>query len=174
MRRQLYRFLLPVDARSMQPTSIIQTIQEIALSVRPIALRVEGESLLPHRLHLRNGQLPSSRDVLIKSIEILSEPEISKVAERITEQDISAAEGIWRLLDYDYSLDQVVRLMSIGLLGRIKTRRILPTRSAYKATINAFIDRAVMELVESPKISSFEIYSSTLFGDRFVVLLHPA
>jgi hypothetical protein len=173
MRRYLYRFLLPVDARSMQPEGVIRALQEIALSVRPIALRVEGESLLPRRLRLRSGQLPSSNDVMIKSIEFLSDPEISKVAERITDQDIPAAEGIWRLLDYDYSLDQVVRLMSIGLLGRKKTRRIIPTRSAYKATINAFIDRAVMELIESPNISSYEIYLGNLFGDRFVVLLNP-
>ena len=173
MRRHLYRFLLPVDARSLQPEGIVKPLQEIALSVRPIAIRVEGESLQPRRLQLRNGQLPSAGDVTIKSIELLSEPEISKVAERITEQDIPASEGIWRLLDYDYSLDQVVRLMSIGLLGKKNTRRILPSRSAYKATINAFIDRAIMELIESPSVSSYEIYVSTLFGDRFAVLLHP-
>jgi hypothetical protein len=173
MRRHLYRFLLPVDARSMQPEGVIRTLQEIALSVRPIALRVEGESLRPRGLQFRSGQLPSSNDVMIQSIELLSEPEISKVAERITQQDIPATEGIWRLLDYDYSLDQVVRLMSIGLLGRKKTRRILPTRSAYKATINAFIDRVVMELIESPSISSYEIHSGNLFGDQFFVLLHP-
>jgi hypothetical protein len=173
MRRHLYQFLLPVDARSMQPEGVVHTLQEIALSVRPIALQVEGEPLLPRRLQLRNGQLPSSSDVSVKSVEILSEPEISKVAERITEQDIPAAEGIWRLIDYDYSLDQVVRLMSVGLLGRQNTRRMLPTRSAYKATINAFIDRAVMELIERPRISSYEIYLGTLFGDRFVVFLNP-
>jgi hypothetical protein len=173
MRRHLYRFLYPVDARSLQPEGVVRSLQEIALSVRPIALRVEGESLQLRRLQLRNGQLPSGNDVTIKSVELLSEPETSKVAERITEQDISAAEGIWRLLDYDYSLDQVVRLMSVGLLGKKGTRRIIPTRSSYKATINAFIDRSVMELIESPSVTAYELYMSTLFGDRFAVLLHP-
>ena len=173
MRRELYRFTVPINARAMATSDFIEVLQTIALSVSPVAIEVETASLPPRGLSPLGGQLPASPTVEIQNVEIVSEPEISRVSENITKQDIPASEAAWKLLDYEYTLDQVARLMAVGLLGRIDSRRLVPTRGAYKAVIDGYINRSLIELAEQPKTPSFRICSSELLDESFTVLVQP-
>jgi len=173
MRKSLYRFTIPIDARALEPKDITEVFQTIALSVSPIAIEVEISDLPLKRLSPLGGQLPASPCASVKSIEIVSEPEISRVAKRITEQDIPAADAAWKLLDYEYTLDQVARLMSVGLLGRLDNRRFVPTRGAYKAIIDGFVSRSLIELIDKPMSTSFRLGTSELFGENFTILAQP-
>jgi hypothetical protein len=157
----------------MEPSKFVEALQIIALSVSPVAIEVETANLPPRDLHPLGGQLPASSTVEISSLEIMSKPEISRVAKRITELDIPASEAAWKLLDYDYSLDQVARLMSVGLLGRLDSRRFVPTRGAYKAVIDAYISRCLMELSDKSISSSYRIGMSETHGENFVVFTQP-
>jgi hypothetical protein len=165
MRRHLYQFAISINARDMQPRDTVESLQTIALSVTPVALGVEVTSVPPRHLHTRGGLLPCSPTVQVKSI--------SNVAKRITEKDVPASESIWSLLDYDYSLDRIARLMSVGLLGRLANRRLIPMKSAYKATIDSFISRAVMELVEKPFADTAKMHLANLFGETFTIIMQP-
>jgi hypothetical protein len=173
MRRNLYRLVLPVDAREMQPSNVVELLQTMALAVSPVALEVEAPSLPPRTLQSVSGLLPCGPAVRVRDLSILSEPEISKVAERVTQRDVPASEAIWKLIDYDYSIDQVARIMSVGLLGRLGNRRLVPLNGAYKAVIDAFINKTIMDLTDRPIIETSRIHVSTLFGDTFTVLIRP-
>jgi len=173
MRKRLYRFTVPIDARAMEPRNIVEILQTIALSVSPVAIEVETSSLPSKKLTTLGGQLPASPSINTKSIDIVSEPEISRVAKRITEQDIPSSEAAWKLLDYEYTLDQVARLMSVGLLGRMDSRRLVPSRGAYKAIIDAYVSRSLIELTEKPLATSYRLGMSELFGDNFTILAQP-
>ncbi|MFW9953793.1 MAG: hypothetical protein ACFFD3_04495 [Candidatus Thorarchaeota archaeon] len=173
MRRNLYRLLIPADARSLIPQHAIETLQTIALSVSPVALGVEAATLPPRRLHTSGGDLPASPSVIIKSLEILSDPEISRVAERITQKDITASEAIIQLFEYDYALEQIVRMLAIGLLGRKEHRRLVPTKNAFKVVIDSFIDKTLLDLSEQPFSTSISLQKSELFGDSFIIVSIP-
>ena len=173
MREQLFRFVLPVDSRKMEPRKTVEVIQALALSISPVALEVQVSDILPPELHAIEGLLPCGPVIKADSIGISGKPEISKVAERITKMDNPASESIWDLLKYDYTLDQIARLMSVGLLGRLEHRRMMPLRSAYKATIDAIISRSTTELADCTRAAESKIQMATMFGDSFTVLSVP-
>ncbi|MHA2426058.1 MAG: hypothetical protein ACXAEF_14805 [Candidatus Thorarchaeota archaeon] len=173
MRRNLYRFLIPTDARSLIPRHAIETLRTIALSVSPVVLGVEASTLPPRRLYSLGGQLPTSPSIVVKSIEILSNPEISRVAQKITEKDIPASESIVQLFEYDYALDQISRLVAIGLLGKMGNRRLVPMKNAYRVAIDAFIDNTILNLSDRPTASGLRLHRADLFGDSFVVVSRP-
>ncbi|MHA1575967.1 MAG: hypothetical protein ACTSU3_01270 [Candidatus Thorarchaeota archaeon] len=173
MRRNLYRFVIPTDARALTPKSAIETLQTIALSVSPVAIGVEVPTLPPRHLKIIGGQLPSSPEVMVKSIELLSEPEISQVALNISQRDIPTSEAAWKLFDFDYSLEQVAQMIAVGLLGKHENRRLVPMKGALKVAINSFIDNAILKLSETVMSDSSRLQVSTLFGDSFIVLSQP-
>jgi hypothetical protein len=173
MRKRLIRFTMPIDGRTMEPFDCVNILQTIALSVIPVAIDAKTTSLPSRNLQILGGQLPTGPTAFVKSVEIVSEPEISRVAKRITEQDIPASEAVWKLLDYEYTLDQVVRLMSVGLLGRLDSRRFVPTRGAYKAVIDSFINRSLIELAEKPVSTSYRLSASEIYGESFTILSQP-
>ncbi|MHA2356127.1 MAG: hypothetical protein ACXADC_13185 [Candidatus Thorarchaeota archaeon] len=173
MREQLFRFVIPIDSRRMEPRRTVEVLQTLALAVSPVSLEVEISGLSSAELFPVGGMLPCGPAIEARSIEIAAEPEVSKVAQHITRKDVPASESIWNLLNYDYSLDQIARLMSVGLLGRLKHRRLMPLRSAYKATIDAIISRSIIELADRPKADESRIHMATLFGESFTVLSVP-
>ncbi|MHA2213804.1 MAG: hypothetical protein ACW992_11650, partial [Candidatus Thorarchaeota archaeon] len=141
--------------------------------VAPVALGVEVTDLPPRHLYPLGSQLPSGPIVEADDLELLTEPDVSRVAHRVSERDVPAMAAIWDLLEYDYSLDQVARMMALGMLGRKKNRRIIPSRSAYKAVIDSFVDRAIGVLSEKPTSSESKLYISKTCGDSFIVLTTP-
>jgi hypothetical protein len=173
MRRRLYKFTVAVDARRLEPSDIVQALQTIALSVSPVAIEIETSNLPQKNLHPLGGQLPTGSEVEISALDIISKPEISRVAKQITTLDIPASDAAWKLLDYDYTLDQVARMMSVGLLGRLDNRRFVPTRGAYKAVIDAIVSRALMELSDKPISDSFRIAKSEFYGENFAIFSQP-
>ncbi|NHJ13400.1 MAG: hypothetical protein EAX95_06965 [Candidatus Thorarchaeota archaeon] len=173
MRRNLYRLVLPVNAREMQPSTAVELLQTMALSVSPVALEVETPSLPPRTLQPVGGMLPCGPLVTVSKLHIISEPEVSRVAQRVSQRDIPSHEAINVLLDYDYSLDQVARLMAVGLLGRHQSRRLVPLRGAYKAVIDSFVNEAIMNLVDYPQSDVSKLHVGTLFGDTVTVLMVP-
>jgi hypothetical protein len=173
MRRNLYRFLIPTDARSLIPMHAIEALQTIALSVSPVVLGVEASTLPPRRLHSLGGQLPASPSVIVKSFEILSDPEISRVAQKITQKDIPASEAIVQLFEYDYALEQISRLVAIGLLGKLGNRRLVPMKNAYRVAIDAYINNTILNLSDGPMSSGLRLHRAELFGDSFVIVSRP-
>ena len=173
MRQQLYRFVLPADAKEMTPHSLVEVLQTVALSVSPVVLEVDSPHLPRAELKGVGGQCPMGPLIECKSLDIVSSPEISRVAKRICDKDVLSADSVWQLLDYDYTLDQVSRMMSVGLLGRLSRRRLVPLRSAYKAVIDSYLTRAIMNLIELPFLSSIELHASSFYGDSFTILLRP-
>ncbi|MGV9103853.1 MAG: hypothetical protein ACOC3C_07040 [Candidatus Thorarchaeota archaeon] len=173
MRRRLYRLEIPLNARSMEPYEAMHKLHQIALSVSPVAVEIRSQDLPHSNLVTNPGQLPCGAEVPAESLEIISNTETSRVAKAITEKDIPAAQGVWQLLEYDYSLDQAARLMAVGLLGKIGNRRIITTRGAYKAAIDAFIGRTIIELAERPLANRRTVFSANLFNDNFTVFLQP-
>ncbi len=173
MRRNLYYFSLPVDARTMTPRYTVNTIQKIALSVSPVALNVEATTLPPRDLTMRSGSLPSSPEIRTDFLEIVSKPEVSKVAEKICEKDIPASEGILRLIDYDYSIEQVTRLLSVGLLGRHENRRLLPTSNASRVVADTIFAHVEDMFANTENEDAYRIHISRPVGEFMVVVTRP-
>ncbi|TFG11901.1 hypothetical protein EU537_10960 [Candidatus Thorarchaeota archaeon] len=173
MRRNLYFFSLPVDARTMRPRYAVDILRTIALSVSPVALSVEATTLPPRDLIMRFGSLPSSPEVHADSFEIISKPEVSKVAEKISGKDIPACEGILRLLDYDYSLEQVTRLLSVGLLGRHQNRRLLPTSNASRVVADTVSSHVQNMFADIEPRDQYRIHISRPLGELMVVVSCP-
>jgi len=173
MRKNLLRFVLPIDSRKVEPRRIVEALQTVALSASPVALNVQVDEVSHPELHSVGGHLPCGPLIKVSNIEIASEPEISKVARRVTEMDSPACEAIWNLLNFDYTLDQIARLLAVGLLGPVGHRRMMPLRSAYKTTIDTIISRCIIELADCSQACESKIYMSTLFGDSFTVLSIP-
>jgi hypothetical protein len=157
----------------MTPRYAVDNLQRIALSVSPVALNVEATTLPPRDITMRSGSLPSSPEVHIDSLEIISKPEVSKVAEKISEQDIPASEGILRLLDYDYSIEQVTRLLSVGLLGRHENRRLLPTRNASRVVADTLSAHVKTMFANREGEKEYRIHISRPLGELMVVVTRP-
>ena len=73
----------------------------------------------------------------------------------------------------DVEISQIHRVLSIGMLGLQKNRRLVPTRwsiSATDDTISAYLTKS---LTSNAKIDFFEVYKYSHLGNYYSVILIP-
>lgn len=96
-----------------------------------------------------------------------------KVDSIVGDTDARANTGILELYDGGVGLEHIMKLLSIGLLGRTRRRRLVPTRWSITATEDA-IAKGLMEGVKGyQELGQVELYRAEYIGNHFHVILVP-
>ena len=65
------------------------------------------------------------------------------------------------------------RALSLGALGRLRARRLVPTRWAITAVDDMLAGHLRERLRDKPWIDGVEVYTADYLGNRFTIILHP-
>ncbi|MBI4393175.1 MAG: hypothetical protein HY556_05160 [Euryarchaeota archaeon] len=162
------------DARD--PKGMLETSQLLAMSIRP----VETEVVTRKHYHLEPQAsvdpfaAPMGPSVQAESAVLIDKPVIPRRVDALTSDvHASARTAIGELYRSGVTSYQNQRLLSIGLLGEERRRKLVPTRWS----ITAVDDMLGLELIEKAKgsqeIGRVEYRTATLYGNHFHVLLIP-
>ncbi len=160
------------DARD--PDKMLQYVQEIALSSSPVDVEAEFSKIVRRNITFDDTLAPHGISGVVRTLKVIDNPEVpSKIEKAVGDTDARVSEITAEMLDDGVSTYYIQRLLSAGLLGRKKDRKLVPTRWA----ITAVHDTAGKELIG--RILNFEpvdrvmMFSFEHFGNRFEILLLP-
>jgi hypothetical protein len=89
------------------------------------------------------------------------------------DKDLRAAEGIVNLYQGGVEVSRIHRVLSMGMLGIQKNRRLVPTRWSISAT-DDIISTSLIKTIETfPTIDFFEVYKHSHLGNYYSVILIP-
>ncbi|MFZ0222146.1 MAG: hypothetical protein WAM42_10720 [Candidatus Nitrosopolaris sp.] len=89
------------------------------------------------------------------------------------DKDLRAAEGIVNLYHGGVEVSRIQRVLSMGMLGFQKKRRLVPTRWSISAT-DDIISISLIKMIESfPTIDFFEVHKHIHLGNYYSVILIP-
>ncbi|MGC1132402.1 MAG: hypothetical protein WA941_06240 [Nitrososphaeraceae archaeon] len=89
------------------------------------------------------------------------------------DKDLRAAEAIVDLFQQEVEVSKIHRVLSIGMLGLQKNRRLVPTRWSISATDNIISVSLIKSLVSYAQIDLFEVYKHSHLGNYYSVILIP-
>lgn len=89
------------------------------------------------------------------------------------DKDLHAAEAIVNLYRDGIEVSRIQRVLSIGMLGLQKNRRLVPTRWSISATDDIISAKLIRELKSFPTIDFFEVYKYEHLGNYYSVILIP-
>jgi hypothetical protein len=92
----------------------------------------------------------------------------------VSDTDLKADKGILMLYDSRISQQQVTRMLSIGLLGVKKQRRLVPTEWSITAVDNILGEAIHAEVLDYPWIDRFIVYGHEALGNNVCILLFPS
>lgn len=153
---------------------LLEEIQWAAVSNKPVDI----EALLrkPPSAKLRfDGQLaPVGPTSTLEKLRVVSNPIIPrKVDEMIYDKDIKASEAVLELYKWDAPVYTIVRLFSLGLLGRSRKKRLVPTRWAITAVDKIIGDKLLRDIKTFQELSEILVYHVSYLGNHFEILLIP-
>ncbi|WP_291766928.1 hypothetical protein [Caldivirga sp. UBA161] len=137
---------------------------------------VDMEALLKGKLseldinELLTPTPPSARALRIK---INDNPRVPKPIERLINDDVKANDAVWEAYRAGIGVYPLVRALSVGMLGRRRSRRLVPTRWAITAVDSIIGNRLRSKVALMPELSEDLLFYGEYLGNRFMIVLRP-
>ena len=155
-----------------QPSRFGDSIQEIALSRRPVDVEVAFEKPVRFDLTFDGTVAPVGLTGAMRTMDIVSSPVVDRVVDRVSsDTDLGAGESCILLKNADIDIYQIGKLMTAGLLGR--KRRFVPTRWAITAVDDTISTGLKQRIARNSSLPDIRVFSGELFGNRIACILVP-
>jgi DNA repair protein NreA len=89
------------------------------------------------------------------------------------DKDLRAAEAIVDLFQQEVEVSRIHRVLSVGMLGLQKNRRLVPTRWSISATDDIISVSLIKNIVSYAQIDLFEVYKYSHLGNYYSIILIP-
>jgi hypothetical protein len=135
---------------------------EIELKNRLIVGREKDKILTPHGM--RAG---------LKSVEIIGNVKIDKKVDKIMNDEIKASEAIKYLYKNDFNEYTLSKILSVGVMGLKKNKKLVPTRWSITATDDMLGKQFLDNIRNYPWIENHELFYGEFMGNQYLILMFP-
>ncbi|MBV9179507.1 MAG: hypothetical protein JO297_20960 [Nitrososphaeraceae archaeon] len=178
-RLSLIRGVSTVDIHSTSG-KYVESLQEVAMASNS----VESEATFEKRpvadieqekyLGVDTDSAPFGPVAPLKAFKTSSSLSVDRRLENaFYDKDLRAAEGIVDLYQDGVEVSRIHRILSMGMLGLQKKRRLVPTKWSISATDDIISVRLTKEIDTFPIIDSFKVHKHIHLGNHYSVILIP-
>lgn len=175
-----YRFSLIRGISMMKIEDItgkyIETLQQMVMSKRSIESEMHFDDMIIERRVLDSPNIeysPFGPSAYIKSF-TTSNPSIDKRIENMFyERDIISPEAIMNLYKNNIEVSKISKVFSLGMLGRYKNRKLVPTRWSISA-IDDIISTNLLKTIHSfESIENIGVFKYSHLANFYSIVLLP-
>jgi hypothetical protein len=156
---------------------ILDSVKGVAISSGSMDLEMTSERDLSGLADISTSDsitMPMGPSIDLSRVRIIDNAKVERVVERIVDDtDVKATTAALELYGSGISTAHLVRLMSVGMLGEGKRRKLVPTRWA----ITAMDDALSMDLIERSRdftpLDHYKLYKGSRFGNHFLIAIYP-
>ncbi|MDD5148254.1 MAG: hypothetical protein PHH08_02205, partial [Candidatus ainarchaeum sp.] len=130
MREQLIQSNTKISVETAaNPTRELASLQEIAMSIKPVDLEVELKHKPIPRLSFHESIAPIGPIGELEKFSLISNPNIpQKIDYLVSDTAVKSNTAVLELYDAGFPVSTLSKLLSAGLLGIKKNRKFVPTR----------------------------------------------
>lgn len=152
----------------------IQLAQEIAIASKPVDVEIE----LKDKVNVGRGKdqiiIPHGMRAGLKNAKIVSNVKVDRHLDKVMNDDIKASEAMKTLYKSNFDEYLLSKILSVGVLGLKKNRRLVPTRWSITATDDA-LGKQMLERVKRYKwIENYKMFYGSFLGNNYLVMLFPS
>ncbi len=165
----------PVRLRRERPR-ILEVAQEVAMSTVPVDTEVELSRPAPSHLvaNLDPFAAPMGPGVEAERGRVVGHPVVPRrVDALVSDTDAGASTAARELYGAGVGEDHILRLFSVGLLGRGSSRKLVPTRWSITAVDDILSKDLAIRARGMQELGEVRVHSGVLKGNHFHVLLVP-
>jgi len=156
-------------------TPVAGKVQEIALSSKPLDVEVAFTKPIQFDVSFDGDVTPVGLSGEMKKLDVIDDASVTRVVDSCTsDTDLRAVEAARILYENGTDVYKITNLLSAGLLGIERNRRVVPTRWAITATDDILCTSYKKDITRLPALSEFEVYSATLHGNTLCFILIPS
>lgn len=157
----------------------IVNLQELAMSERP----AESEAIFERKpfaeiefekeIKLNTESAPFGPAAPLKSFKTSTHPVDKRIESAYYDTDVRASDAILELYGDGVPVSNIHRVLSVGMLGQKKKRKLVPTRWSITATDDTISKSLVYANEANSTIDLFEVMQYSHFANYYSIILIP-
>ncbi|MEK6830002.1 MAG: hypothetical protein AABY15_07840 [Nanoarchaeota archaeon] len=148
--------------------------QEIATSSKPVDIEIELKNKVSIGREKDQILTPHGMRAGLKSAKITGNVKIDRKLDKVMNDDIKATEAFKVLYKNNFDEYVLSKILSIGVLGLKKNRKLVPTRWSITATDDT-LGKQLLEKVKKNKwIENYELFYGSFLGNHYLILFFPS
>jgi hypothetical protein len=176
-----YRFSLVRGKRFMDiksaraPSGLLSTFQEVVMASKPVDTELWFSKRPRLEVTFTSREPPSGPSASITRAVLAENPNVPRPVEKVvSDTDLKAVEGIMTLYKSEISQRQITRMLSIGLLGTKRLKRLVPTEWSITAVDDILGKKIHREILGYPWINEFMVLGHKALGNNVQILFFPS
>ncbi|MHA1270478.1 MAG: Nre family DNA repair protein [Candidatus Helarchaeota archaeon] len=169
-------FTVPHVKNVLINNRLLNTSQEIVMACKPVETEVKFiKAPRLARIELDSHSQPFGPLGHVENVIITENPKIDKIVEKTAgDTDLKASHGMLELYSKGkQSVTKIQRLLSAGLLGTKKRRRLVPTRWSITAADDTISKFLIKKIKVYPIIDKFLLFQEKYLGNNFKIMIIP-
>ena len=151
----------------------IQIAQEIAIASRPVDLEIELKNKLKFKRNKDKISTPNSMHGNLKKAKITSNTKVHRKVDKVINDEIKSVEGIEYLYKNNFNEYTLNKILSVGVLGLKKNKRLVPTRWSITATDDTIGKLLLKKIRDYKWIENWELFFGEFMGNQYLIMLFP-
>jgi hypothetical protein len=159
------------DARMNK--KFVDIAKNIAISSGQVDIEIELKDRLNFGRDKDRVLTPHGMKGSLKKAEITGNVKVDRKLDNVVNDEIKASEGIESLYKNDFNEYSLSQILSVGVMGLKKNKRLVPTRWSITAT-DDMIAKYLWKSVKDYKwIENHELFYGEFMGNQYLVMLMP-
>jgi hypothetical protein len=151
----------------------VEIAKDIAVSAKPVDVEIELKNKINSGLGKDQVNTPHGMKADLKNVKVTSNVKVNKFVDRAINDEIKSVEGMNML--YKKGIDEygIQKILSVGVMGMKKDKRMVPTRWSITATDDT-LTKSILERVRTyPEIQEHQLFFGEFLGNQFLIMLFP-
>ena len=175
LRKQLINSMTSLTAtQAVDPSNKLMELQEIVTAKKQADVDINLKDLSFFKDSSKRINTPLMNYALMNSFDFISNPGIDlKVDKVISDTDLKSVSGIESLYSSGQEVSSIYKILSLGLLGLEKNRKLVPTKWSITATDDTISKLLIEKIKDNPLVGEHLFFESHYFDNHFYILLIP-
>lgn len=154
-------------------SKFVDLAQEIAIAAKPVDLEIKLKSTIVGGRKNDRVLTPHGLKAPLKEAKITSNVKVHRKIDKVINDEIKASEGIELLYKNDFSENVLSKILSVGVMGLKKNKRLVPTRWSITATDDTIGKHLLKEVKGMKWLEDFELFYGEFLGNCYLILMFP-
>ena len=152
---------------------MVDIAKNIAIASKPVNVEIEFNERLRFERDKDKVLTPHGYNAGIKRAEITGNVKVERQVDKVINDDIKASESAQILYKNNFDEYTISKILSVGVLGMKKNRRLVPTRWSITAT-DDLIGKNLLEKIRNyQQIQDYELFYGEFMGNDYIIFLFP-
>jgi hypothetical protein len=152
----------------------LELSQELTMSAKAVDVEISLKKKPKQEFNFGNITLPMGPGATLKKIDLVDNPKPKLSVEKVFyDTDLKSVEALNYLYKKQIDTNTLSKLLSIGVMGVKKSRRLVPTRWSITATDDTLGKILIKQVKDFKELGEYYCFFGNLFGNYYLIFFFP-